>query len=71
MKHRHFFYLTGLLVIAAPTWAEIKVLTEHHANETATSAFKFKTVPAPSKGKVWTDDYSNLLSALAWREKPD
>lgn len=29
------------------------------------------TTPRPAAGNVWTDDYSNLLSALAWRAKPE
>src|SRR5882724_1127830 len=44
-----------LLIPASLTRADIKVLTEHNPNETASAAFKFKGVPAPSKRAAATD----------------
>ncbi len=38
-----------LLLSASASRAEIKVTAEHNSNEDASSAFKFKTIPPPSK----------------------
>jgi hypothetical protein len=43
-----------LLVCAATARAEIKVVFERNTGESATAGFKFKDVPAPSRGDVAT-----------------
>src|SRR5262245_39386566 len=42
--------------------ADITVLTEHNSNDSATPAFKFKTVPAPSKTDAATRAAFSLVN---------
>src|SRR5436853_2881977 len=44
----------GIFVFASAARAEIKVVIEHNIGENATSRFKFKNVPAPSRGDAAT-----------------
>src|ERR1700752_616966 len=53
LKYKHFAVLaaSGLVLFAnTGLFAEVRVVVEHNANETATARFQFKQVPPPSKG---------------------
>ena len=47
--YRLFFTSAVLLVMAFSVHAQVKVTADHNPNATASSAFKFKSVPSPSK----------------------
>ena len=46
------FTTTSLLVLACSAQAQVKVITDHNPNASATSAFKFKNAPSPLKDDV-------------------
>jgi len=50
-----------VLVIAASSHAEIRVVADHHANDFASPAFQFATVPLPSQNDAATKAVFTLL----------
>jgi len=50
-----------VLVIAAISHAEIRVVADHHANDFASPAFQFATVPLPSQNDAATKAVFTLV----------
>ena len=63
MKHYLTLMATGAFLLAASTTrAEIKVTVDYHANDDATSAWAFKTVPHPSTNDAATSATFSLIA---------
>ena len=57
-----FNFSLCILILAFTTRAEIKVTMEHNPNDSASAAFKFKSVPAPSKKDAASDAKFSIVN---------